>query len=39
MSAGMPVVDRDLDKLAPAFRSAVLAALRDCAADGLDAWI
>lgn len=39
MSAGMPVVDRDLDKLAPAFRSAVIAALADCHRDGLDAFV
>jgi len=39
MSAGAPVVDRDLSKLAPAFGAAVEAALRDCVVDGLDAYV
>ena len=38
MSAG-PVVDRDPAKLAPRFRAAVEAALADCHADGLDAYV
>ncbi len=36
MSAGAPVVDRDLGKLAPAFRLAVDAGLAACRADDLD---
>jgi hypothetical protein len=39
VSAGAPVVDRDLSKLAPRFREAVFEALADCATDGLDAYV
>lgn len=39
MSAGLPVVDHDVTKLAPAFQRAVEAALFDCANDGLDAFV
>ncbi|HEV8178159.1 MAG TPA: M15 family metallopeptidase [Gemmatimonadales bacterium] len=39
MSAGAPVEDRDTLKLAPQFRLAVEAALLDCAATGLDAYV
>jgi hypothetical protein len=35
--AGLAVVDHDLTKLAPAFRLAIEAGLRDCLAEGLDA--
>lgn len=45
MSAGLdsvphqPLVDHDLDKLAPAFRAAVEASLAECQAKGLDAMV
>ncbi len=39
MSASGAVVDRDLGKLAPRFQEAVIAALADCRADGLDAFV
>lgn len=39
MSAGGLVVDADLAKLAPRFQEAVLAALADCEAEGLDAFV
>lgn len=39
MSSGQPVVDRDLSKLAPQFREAVIAALADCQTAGLDAYV
>lgn len=40
MSAGVaPLVDRDLAKLAPKFRQAVLAALASCNVQGLDAYV
>ncbi len=39
MSAGQPLVDRDMLKLAPAFRAAVGAAVRDANAVGLDCYV
>ena len=39
MSAGAPVADRDLSKLAPRFRDAVEAATRAANADGLDVFV
>lgn len=39
MSAGGPVADRDMGKLAPRFRAAVEAALADANAAGLDAYV
>lgn len=39
MSAGLPVVDHDLSKLAPQFWAAVEGAIRDANADGLDAYV
>lgn len=40
MSAGhAPLVDRDVNKLAPGFRRAVLAAIASCNTQGLDAYV
>jgi D-alanyl-D-alanine carboxypeptidase-like protein len=39
MSAGVPLVDRDLSKLAPKFREAVDAAVEDCHVAGLDVMV
>ena len=37
--SGIPLVDRDLTKLAPKFRRAVLAAIASCNVHGLDAYV
>ena len=39
MSAGLPLVDRDLAGLAPRFRDAVEAAITECVATGFDAFV
>jgi hypothetical protein len=39
VSAGAAVADKDMRKLAPMFRAAVEAALRDANAEGLDAYV